>query len=147
MSDGPKYFSLEEANELVPTLELEFSRVARLRAELVPLVEKLGGAQASVGILQGGAPAPGGMEAQGARLRVLAAEISAAIERVNQLGCLVKDLDMGLVDFYSTRQGESVFLCWQFGEPGVIHWHRTDEGFPGRKPIEGIEIHPPEFLN
>jgi hypothetical protein len=147
MGDAPKMFSLEEANSLVPTLELEFGRVARLRAELAPLIESVGGADAAVAILQRGAGAPHGLERQAARLKDVAAEIAATVERINDLGCLVKDLDIGLVDFFSLRENEPVFLCWQFGEPTVAHWHPVDTGFSGRRPIEGVEMARPEFIN
>ena len=69
------------------------------------------------------------------------------VERINAMGCLVKDLEAGLVDFYSVLEEEPVFLCWQFGEPAVAHWHALDEGFSGRKPVEGITLEPPPFMN
>ena len=75
-----------------------------------------------------------------ARLRVLADLITAAVERINDMGCLVKDLDQGLVDFYSLRDDEPVFLCWQFGEPAVTHWHPLDEGFASRQPLAGRQL-------
>ncbi len=147
MDEVPRIFTLQEANELVPTLELEFGRVARLRAELAPLVASVGGPEATVQILQhGGKPAPG-READGEQLKRLAGEIAVAVQRVNNLGCLVKDLDLGLVDFFSMQGSDPIFLCWQFGEPAVAHWHPIDEGFAGRRPIEGIEVEPPEFIN
>jgi hypothetical protein len=147
MSEAPRLFTLEEANALVPTLQLEFGRVARLRAELGPLIEKVGGAEAAVEILQKGRPPARGREAEAERLRRVAGEITAAVERVNELGCLVKDLDMGLVDFFSMQGTDPVFLCWQFGEPAITHWHAVDEGYSGRRPIEGVEVERPEFLN
>lgn len=147
MSEAPRLFTLEEANGLVPTLQMEFGRVARLRAELAPLIESVGGAEAAVEILQKGKQPPRGREAQAERLRRVAAEITAAVERVNALGCLVKDLDMGLVDFFSMQGTDPVFLCWQFGEPAITHWHAVDEGFSGRRPIEGAEVEAPEYPN
>jgi hypothetical protein len=95
---------------------------------------------------RGGRPEPG-REGDAERLRRLAAEITAAVERVNELGCLVKDLELGLVDFFSMQGSEPVFLCWQFGEPAVSHWHAIDEGFSGRRPIDGVEVEKPDFLN
>jgi hypothetical protein len=147
MEQGPRFFTVEEANGLVSSLELEFGRVAQVRAELGPLIASVGGAEVAVGILQEGSAAPPGREQDAERLRRLAGEITAAVERVNDLGCLVKDLEQGLVDFYAMMEGEPVFLCWQFGEPAVAHWHGLDEGFAGRKPIEGVTVTPPEFLN
>jgi hypothetical protein len=143
MDDGPRFFTLEEANALVPTLQIEFGRIARARAEIGPVIAALGGADASMAILHDEGAAPQGREGEAARLRALAAEITAAVERVNDLGCLVKDVDTGLVDFYALQDGDPVFLCWQFGEPAISTWHGLEEGFAGRKPIEGAELRPP----
>jgi hypothetical protein len=147
MDDGPRFFSIEEANDLVAVLQLEFGRVAQVRSELQPLITSMGGAEVAVAILQEGAPPPAGREADGERLRRLAGEITAAVERINGLGCLVKDLEQGLVDFYSLRDDEPVFLCWQFGEPAVTHWHALDGGFATREPLEGVSYEPPPFAN
>jgi hypothetical protein len=145
MDEGPRFFTLEEANALVPTLQIEFGRIARARAEIGPVIAALGGADASMTILQDETFAPDGLEAEADRLRALAGEITEAVERVNDLGCLVKDVDTGLVDFYALQDGDPVFLCWQFGEPAVSAWHGLEEGFAGRKPIEGAEVPAPEW--
>jgi hypothetical protein len=71
------------------------------------------------------------------RLRALVLEMTGVVDRVIGLGCLVKDLDTGLVDFLALREGEPVFLCWQLGEPRITHWHTVEGGFAGRQPIEG----------
>jgi hypothetical protein len=147
MDDGPRFFTIEEANQLVSSLEIEFGRIARARAELGPLIEALGGADASVAILHDGGDPPPGKERDADRLRTLASEITESVERVNELGCLVKDVELGLVDFYAMQDGEPILLCWQFGEPAVTHWHGVDEGYAGRKPIDGVTIRPPSFLN
>ena len=65
-----------------------------------------------------------------------ASKLRAAIEEVQEIGCLIKDLDIGLVDFPTTYRGEEVYLCWKLGEPGIEFWHGVDEGFRGRKPID-----------
>jgi hypothetical protein len=145
--EGPRFFTVEEANALVASLELEFAGVARVRSALLATIESLGGGDVAAGILQGEVEAPPGREAEVERLRGLAAEITASIERLNGHGCLVKDLESGLVDFYALREGEVVFLCWQFGEPAVTHWHSLDGGFAGREPIEGARPPAPAFLN
>jgi hypothetical protein len=147
MDEVPRIFTLEEANDLVSTLEVEFGRIARLRGELVPLVESLGGPEVAMAILQGERETPPGRDADLERLKDLAAAVAEVVERVNVLGCLVKDVELGLVDFYSMRENEPVFLCWQFGEPAVTHWHHLDEGFTSRQPVEGIEVEPPEYFN
>jgi hypothetical protein len=146
MDQGPRFFTVEEANGLVAALEIEFGRVARVRSELAPLVESLGAETASRLLQEQGAPPPG-READAGRLVALAGEITAAVERINDMGCLVKDLEAGLVDFYALQDDEPVFLCWQFGEPAVRHWHALDEGFGRRKPIEGAASPGPSFPN
>jgi hypothetical protein len=147
MDEGPRFFTVEEANEAIGDLQLEFGRIAQVRSELRPLVESLGGPDLVVGVLQHGGVPPEGREADVERLRTLADLVTAAVERINAMGCLVKDLDQGLVDFYSLRDDEPVFLCWQFGEPAVIHWHALDEGFASRQALDGVSYRPPPFVN
>ena len=62
--------------------------------------------------------------------------VKRAVEQLQRLGVLVKDLDRGLVDFPTLRDGEEVLLCWQVGEGEIAHWHGVDEGFAGRKPLD-----------
>lgn len=77
-------------------------------------------------------------ELQGAQQAVqgLAEQINEAIERVNEMGCELKDLDMGLVDFRTEMEGREVYLCWKLGEEHVSFWHDLDAGFAGRRPLE-----------
>ncbi len=147
MDEGPRFFTVEEANALVSSLEIEFGRIAQVRSELGPLIQALGGPDDAVAALQDGAPLPEGLEVEAEQLRRLAAEITGAVERVNAFGCLVKDVEMGLVDFYTLVDGEPAFLCWQFGERMISHWHPLDEGFAARQAIDGAEVPPPAFLN
>jgi len=66
-----------------------------------------------------------------------AAMLKDAIDSVQEIGCVVKDLDIGLVDFPTLFRGVEVYLCWKLGEPAIEFWHGVDEGFRGRKPIDG----------
>lgn len=147
MDEGPRFFTVEEANTLVSTLEIEFGRIAQVRSQLLPLIQALGGPDEAVAILQEGAPLPRGREAEAEALRRLAGEITGAVERVNDLGCLVKDVELGLVDFYALIDGEPAFLCWQFGERAITHWHPLDQGYASRKPLENAPTPPPALLN
>jgi hypothetical protein len=63
-------------------------------------------------------------------------ELQAEIERIHDLGCLLKDLDLLLVDFPARRAGQEILLCWKADEDRIAFWHGTDEGFAGRKPLE-----------
>jgi hypothetical protein len=62
--------------------------------------------------------------------------LKAAIDRIHSFGCLLKDLDIGLIDFPTLLRGREVYLCWKLGETGIAFWHGVDEGFGGRKSID-----------
>jgi hypothetical protein len=81
-----------------------------------------------------------------ARLRFerdhLAAAVKAALERMEATGCVVKDLEVGLLDFPAILNNQEVYLCWRLGEERIRFWHRQDEGFAGRKPIDPRDAGP-----
>jgi len=62
--------------------------------------------------------------------------IKDALAEIDATGVQVKDLDIGLLDFPCKVESEILLLCWKLGEPKITHWHGTDEGFAGRKPID-----------
>ena len=66
----------------------------------------------------------------------VAANLQASLDRIHSTGCVVKDLDVGLLDFPARIHGEPVYLCWRLGEDRIRFYHRQDEGFAGRKPID-----------
>jgi hypothetical protein len=59
-----------------------------------------------------------------------------AIAEIDSIGVQVKDLDIGLLDFPCQVEGQIILLCWKLGEKSITHWHGTQEGFAGRKPID-----------
>lgn len=83
----------------------------------------------------GGAIPPaelGELHAEAARL---AEELAVALDDLDELGILVKDLDTGLIDFPSELDGELVLLCWRLGEDEIAWYHGHDDGFAGRRPL------------
>lgn len=66
----------------------------------------------------------------------LESSISAAVEKIHATGCVVKDLDVGLLDFPARLNDEDIYYCWRVGEDRIRFYHRQDEGFAGRKPID-----------
>jgi hypothetical protein len=126
-----KIFRLEEANALLPIIrpileQLVHRRrdhaIAQLEADVARNfeLEEAGGTRALV------------REDQS---RALRDEMLSLIERVQRHGCIVKDIDLGLVDFPALRGGQLVNLCWKLDEPQVAFWHATDEGFSARKSL------------
>jgi len=69
----------------------------------------------------------------------LSYEFYNEMENFEKTGCLLKDLEQGLVDFYCKFEGRDIFLCWKLGESEIKAWHEIDEGFAGRRPLIGIE--------
>lgn len=57
------------------------------------------------------------------------------LEELENIGCVIKDLNEGLIDFYSLFEGKEIFLCWKYGEENIEYWHDIEDGFSGRKPI------------
>ncbi len=72
-----------------------------------------------------------------------ALRLKSAVESIQELGVLVKDLDAGLIDFPTLFRGNEVYLCWRLGEDDLQFWHGVNEGFAGRRPIDDdfIEHH------
>jgi hypothetical protein len=60
-----------------------------------------------------------------------------SLEKIEEIGVLVKDLDVGLVDFPTLYRGEEVYICWRMDEDAIEYWHGVHEGFAGRRPIDG----------
>jgi hypothetical protein len=57
------------------------------------------------------------------------------LAEINEVGCRVTDVEMGLVDFPARLDGAEVYLCWQMDEVEVAFFHGIDEGYTGRRPL------------
>jgi hypothetical protein len=138
----PKLFTLTEAERTRRELEPVLIEAIEVRRKIAPLEEELGALAARIQWL-GGMLVP---YEETARVRFdrdrLAESLRAAIERISSTGCVVKDLDIGLLDFPALINNEEVYLCWRLGEERIRFWHRQDEGFTARKPIEPGDTSP-----
>src|ERR1700745_3188509 len=129
-------FTLEEAQSLLPVLE-SLLRAAIQGKSLIEQVDTEMQETAHKVFLNGG------MSLNVVHLARRKAEREKALQRVKDAlaeidatGVQVKDLDLGLLDFPCRVDGEIVLLCWKLGEKGIGHWHSTEEGYAGRKPID-----------
>jgi hypothetical protein len=123
-----RHYTLEEANA-------SLERVAELLEGLRSARERLGDREAREALSES-APANGG----GAPGRTVSEGFLAlrdALTELREREIVLRDLDRGLVDFPSMRDGEEVYLCWQEGEEQIGHWHDPDAGFAGRQPLDG----------
>ena len=122
-----KTFTLEEANALVPQINELLDEMTNLRGQIV----SMGSALQSVLQHAGG---NGGSQA-GSEYVLLLQRFNASLSFIQELGCELKDLDQGLIDFPAYREGKLVYLCWKRGEPRVEFWHDIEAGFAGRQPL------------
>jgi len=66
----------------------------------------------------------------------LATEIGRYNEELQAIGVELKDLRIGLIDFFSRYDGRIVYLCWKLDEGETLGWwHDLHNGFRGRQPI------------
>jgi hypothetical protein len=129
-------FTLEEAESLLPEIEDSLRQAISLKAEYELAEGELQSINRRITMM--GGVLIGREEVQRHKLqRDRSAEgLKTAIETILEFGCVIKDLDVGLIDFTTLYRGEEVYLCWKLGESGISFWHGTHEGFAGRKPID-----------
>lgn len=122
-----RYFTVEEANALLPQLEPLVGRLLELRArvshESRGMGEMLGDLRSDVG----------GPEAS--RLVGDFGEIESLVHQIQSSGCVLKSLESGLLDFLCERHGRDVYLCWRYGEPAIRYFHELHTGFQGRQAL------------
>lgn len=130
----PRFFTRAEANALLPRLDPVLVELRDLRAELSTEEDELGKLRQRM--LGNGHGLQGDLTRHRARAAEIVAAINERVRQINGWGVLVKDLEMGLVDFPTQRDGEEVYLCWRLGEPRVAWWHTIEGGFAAREPLE-----------
>jgi len=134
--DDGKIFSLTEAERLRVQLE-------PVLIEAMETHRKLSGYDEQLGLLAERIQRSGGLQVPYERVAKQRIErnrlheaVEAALERIQATGCMVKDLDIGLLDFPARIDNQDVYLCWKLGEDRIRFYHRQDEGFAGRKPLD-----------
>lgn len=126
----PRYFNLEEASRTLDVIRPMMEEVVTIcrkiiadQPEIWPAIER------SVG--NGGNPALNKLVREFERLDEL-------LHRVQETGVLIKDIEIGLLDFPALRNDKEVYLCWKVGEDRIAYWHEIEAGFAGRQPIESF---------
>ena len=131
-----KTFTLAEAQVLLPILE----SLLRAAMEGKKLIEDVDGEFQALSnriFINGGTFVNIVPLAQRKREREAAVQrVKDALAEIDSTGVQVKDIDIGLLDFPCVVEDRVILLCWKLGEKGISHWHSTDEGFAGRKPID-----------
>jgi hypothetical protein len=126
--DDKKYFTVEEANRMIPQMKTMIEQLRQGRRRLQkhrPMAEALAQQAGGNG---------GGGEA-GAYLSDYSQTFARGLAQLQAMGILLKDLERGLIDFPHQREGREVYLCWKYGEERIDYWHETDSGYGGRQPL------------
>ena len=129
----PRTFTLDEANALLPRLREILSEMQEKKPQVEAIREEIVGMTKT-------ASSNGHLVSQDVRdkqkmARTLIRRLNELGAQLSELGCEVKGIDEGLIDFRSEREGRTVYLCWKLGEDAITHWHEIDTGFGGRQPL------------
>ena len=133
-----RHFTIEEANALIPRLEMLMADAQRAALTLRAAMQDAPASDDD--------PDPPDTRTTKDVLRVrpdLADDVHRlewAVAEIEALGCQFKGLDLGLVDFPALIDGTTVLLCWQYGEKQIAFWHRSDEGFADRRALSAAEL-------
>jgi hypothetical protein len=130
-----RLFTPDEANSALPEVREAAERLVALRVRMHELDRQQRELVTAIGG-NGGGYTGNDLNAAQDELKSLADAASACVDRLLDLGVLVKDPDIGLVDFPAEPDGEAVLLCWRVGEDEVAYWHGMTGGFAGRRPID-----------
>src|SRR3954462_3124842 len=129
----PRYFTLEEARAALPVVGRSIRESVQAKARYLEAEKAIQDLAQRI-LMMGGLNVDTGVaEAWKAQYDSNAQTLKNAMERIEELGVLVKDLDIGLVDFPTLFHGEEVYLCWRMDESDVDHWHAVNEGYQGRR--------------
>ena len=122
-----RYFTVDEANALLPELEPLVGRLLELRAKVSTDGREMGELLADLHSDVGGPVA--------SELVRSFDEIDTLVSQIASYGCVLKSLEAGLLYFLSEREGRDVYLCWRYGEPSIRYFHELHTGFQGRKAL------------
>ncbi len=123
----PQYFTLQQANETLNIIRPLMDEVQKIRQKILEnQPEAWTAIEKSVG--------NGGNRTLSQMVQDFE-KLDALVHRIQDTGILIKDINIGLMDFPALRDGREVYLCWQYGEADIAFWHEVDAGYAGRQPI------------
>lgn len=136
MDFDAKYFTLEEAQSLLPVLEALLKRAIDAKKALEGIQEEMQALSRRIFLSGGMLLDVEQVRRRKASLDTLMQEARDSLAEIEAIGVQVKDLDTGLLDFPCLLDGEIVLLCWKMGEERIEFWHTLDAGFRGRQPVD-----------
>ena len=131
-----RLFELEEAEDLLPQLETWITEAIDNRKRVVLIEHEFSQVQNRILLYGGILPQHSYLADKRLERDGYARVMQDALAKITDTGCVVKDLERGLIDFLSLRGDEQVYLCWKLGEDRIEYWHGRHEGYAGRKRID-----------
>ena len=122
------YFSISEANKILPIVIKKFNYVKKLKSEIMKFEHELSNDMSSSNSLEE-------FSRLKQKLNSVVTKFYQSIEDLESTGVVLKGLEDGLLDFPAKRFNDEIWLCWKEGETEIKFWHEKDTGFMGRKPI------------
>jgi hypothetical protein len=136
----PKVFTLDEANSTIPKISQALDRIVAINERVKTLTQDI---KDLFDIWGESIYDPKNIDHKYCHDKLmernaLLQELQYHINNVQGLGCFVKDVNQGLVDFYSEKDGQLIFLCWRRGESVIRFWHKINDGFSARRSVEEL---------
>jgi hypothetical protein len=131
-----RMFTLAEATRLLPEAEKLLRSAIDFKSEYQEAEQRIQAFKQHVMLMGGVASDRDRALEDRRRYDLVVEQLKNTLEALNGLGCIVKDLDTGLLDFPTNYRGREVYLCWKLGEAEIAFWHGVEEGFAGRKAID-----------
>jgi hypothetical protein len=131
---APRHFTREEAQSLIPRLAELVLQIQERKHDYDHHETRV--AEWTIKMRGNGHMLEGGLKEAQTGLARAAGEVNQLVEQVYELGCELKGIEEGLVDFRAEMDGREVYLCWKLGEDTIAWWHELDTGFGGRQPLE-----------
>lgn len=128
-----RYFSIEEANALVPSLEDLLRKLQQQHRIAQTTFHELEAIKAVGSVPDGDLILKSDFDVTETQFRAAVVKANGLIEEIHATGCELKNIEQGLVDFPARIQGDEVLLCWQQGEPSILYYHAHHAGFQGRR--------------
>jgi hypothetical protein len=123
----PRYFDLVEANAILITIKPMIEEILRIRQTILdrqpdvwPVIQKAAG---------------DGGNKTASKLALEFERLDALVHEVQDTGVILKDLNIGLLDFPALKDGREIYLCWKYGEDQIAYWHEVEAGYAGRQPL------------
>jgi hypothetical protein len=143
-----KTFTLDEAQALLPIVEALLNRAIEAKEALAALEEEQQSLVRRIFSSGGLLVDVAAVKKRKITMAALVQRAKDSLQEIDAIGVQVKDLDTGLLDFPCILEGETVLLCWKRGEPRIGFWHRIEDGFRGRQPVDArFRRAAPEKLN